>query len=54
MTAMVSLLPLFPLLACATSPLVPVICPVCGFEDDERVCARCGTDLDALEGATRA
>lgn len=25
-------------------------CPVCGFENGERVCARCGTDLDALEG----
>lgn len=26
-------------------------CPVCGYEDEGRVCARCGTDLDALEGA---
>jgi len=28
-----------------------VTCPVCGFEGDERVCARCGTDLAALQGA---
>jgi hypothetical protein len=27
------------------------MCPVCGFEDGDRVCGRCGTDLDALEGA---
>ncbi len=26
-------------------------CPVCGFEDGEQVCVRCGTDLDALKGA---
>jgi hypothetical protein len=29
----------------------PVTCPVCGFDSDDRVCGRCGTDLDALEGA---
>jgi len=27
-----------------------VRCAVCGYEDDARVCARCGTDLEALEG----
>jgi hypothetical protein len=32
----------------------PVTCPVCGFESDDRVCGRCGTDLDALEGADGA
>ncbi len=25
-------------------------CAVCGYEDHDRVCARCGTDLEALEG----
>ncbi len=25
-------------------------CAVCGYEDDALVCARCGTDLEALEG----
>jgi len=24
---------------------------VCGFASEDRVCGRCGTDLDALEGA---
>ena len=25
-------------------------CVVCGFDAESRVCGRCGTDLEALEG----
>ena len=34
-----------------TDPCRAVECPVCGFASVDRVCGRCGTDLDALEGA---
>ena len=34
-----------------TGPCPAVECPVCGFGSEDRVCGRCGTDLDALEGA---
>jgi len=27
-----------------------VRCVVCGFDAESRVCGRCGTDLEALEG----